>query len=373
MTPAPAVVPPSPPGGTTAPARPIRLMIVDDSAVARAVLARMLAGHSDMEVAATAANAADALAALKADKFDTILLDVEMPGRNGLEALPDILRFGDGARVLIISSLCEDGAEATVQALALGATDTLPKPGTSAFAGCFSDVLAARVRKLGGVERRPSVPPVNASERHRDSYIRLRPWPDARPACLVLGASTGGLHALGGFLRALPDAVDIPILVTQHLPPLFLPIFARQIEAISGRTAAVARDGDAIDGTRLLLAPGDAHLGLEREAGGVRVKLDRRALSSNCMPSVDIMFGSAAEQYGTGALGLIFSGMGRDGLDGAKRIADAGGILLVQDRATSAVWGMPGAVAEAGLASAVLAPEDLAARVAARMRAPAWS
>jgi len=369
VTAAPAAVPHLPPGAASASPRPIRLMIIDDSAIARTVLTRMLSGHRDLEVAATAANAAEALAVLRTTRFDAILLDVEMPGTSGLEALPDILRLGEGARILIISSLCEDGAEATVKALALGAADTLPKPGAGAFAGRFSDILAERVRKLGRVERKRAGAVVSVPL----PQVRLRPWPDTMHACLALGASTGGLHALGDFLRALPPAIGIPILVTQHLPPLFLPVFARQIEAASGRAACVARDGDAVDGTRLLLAPGDAHLGLERHAGGIRVRLDRHASSSNCMPSVDIMLAAAAEQYGPGATGLIFSGMGRDGLAGAQRIADAGGTILVQDRATSAVWGMPGAVAQAGLASAVLAPRDLADRLAARMRVPAWS
>jgi len=369
VTPVPVAAPPFLPGKTPASLRPIRLMIVDDSAIARTVLTRMLSAHRDLEVAATAANAVEALAVLRKIRFDAILLDVEMPGTSGLEALPDILRLGEGARVLIISSLCEEGAEATVKALALGAADTLPKPGASAFAGRFSDTMAERVRRLGRVERGRT----GAATSPSFSQIRLRPWPDVMPACLALGASTGGLHALGEFLRALPRTIDIPILVTQHLPQLFLPVFARQIEAASGRAACVARDGDAVDGTRLLLAPGDAHIGLENRAGGIRVRLDRHAASSNCMPSVDVMLAAAAEHYGSGATGLIFSGMGRDGLVGAQRIADAGGAILVQDRATSAVWGMPGAVAQAGLASAILAPRDLAARLAAQMRAPAWS
>jgi two-component system, chemotaxis family, protein-glutamate methylesterase/glutaminase len=339
-------------------------MIVDDSSVARAVLSRMIGAHPEFEVAALAGNAAEAIAALGRSRFDIVLLDVEMPGTSGLEALPEILRLGGGARVLIVSSLCEDGAEAAVKALALGAADTLPKPGSGNFAGSFSQVLAERLRRIGraapAAPSRPHLP------------IRLREGADYKLGCLALGASTGGLHAIGEFLGALPAMIGAPLLVTQHLPAVFMPFFAKQIEMASGRTARVAEDGLQLRPEEILLAPGDAHLALEQHGSRVRVRLDRTPAPSGCLPSLDTMFHAVADIYGRSAVGIVLSGMGRDGLAGSRRMAERGGTLLVQDRQSSAVWGMPRAVAEAGLASAVLPPADLARRITPRSEGAAW-
>jgi len=210
-------------------------MIVDDSAVARAVLSRMIACHEDFEIVATACSAGEALDALKVVSADVILLDVEMPGASGLEALPDIVRMGKGARVLIVSSMAEDGAETTLRALAQGAADTLPKPGIGNFAGRFGQVLADRLRRIGRAEREPgSCPPA----------LRLRAMADGPLGCVALAASTGGLPALFDFLRPLTDDICAPILVTQHLPTLFMPHFARQLANASGRKARVVGDGE---------------------------------------------------------------------------------------------------------------------------------
>ena len=368
MTPPPGGVAgsPAPQPGAQA---PIRLMIVDDSPIARAVLSRMLASHKDFEVVALAGNAGEALDALKTVKVDIVLLDVEMPGTTGLEALPEIIRRGKGARVLIVSSLAEDGAEAAVMALALGAADTLPKPGTGSFGGRFSEVLAERLRRIGrapDAEARLKVAPVEHSS------LRLRDMPDTKLACLALGASTGGLHAIGEFLKALPSRVGAPILITQHLPAVFMPFFARQVEAASGRTAKVAEDGQALQSEVIYIAPGDAHIGLERVGSNIVVKLARHPASSGCMPSVDPMLTAVGDIYGKSAIGVVFGGRGRDGLVGSARLVDRGGAILVQNQQTSAVWGMPRAVAEAGLASAVLAPAELAKRVASRTSGGTW-
>ena len=349
---------------------PIRLMIVDDSQIARAVLSRMLAAHKEFEVVALASNAGEALETLKKSRIDIVLLDVEMPGTSGLDALPDILRAGAGARVLIVSSHCEEGAEATVKALALGAADTLPKPGIGNFGGRFSDVLAERLRRIGGASlgRKPAP----AAAETGPAEFSLRPMPLHKLGCLALGASTGGLHAIGEFLRLLPPRIGAPILVTQHLPPVFMPFFARQIEAASGRTSRVAEDGVAVQAEQVLIAPGEAHLGLERVGSGIKVRLSGTPASSGCLPSVDPMLWSVSEIYGKSGLAVIFSGMGRDGLVGSARIVDRGGCVLAQDQRSSAVWGMPRAVAEAGLASAVAGPAELARRVASRVETAPW-
>jgi two-component system chemotaxis response regulator CheB len=355
-------------------AGPIRLMIVDDSPIARAVLSRMLSAYKEFEVVALAGGAGEALDARKTVPVDIVLLDDDMPGTNGLDALPEILRLGRGARVLIVSSLAEDGAESAVKALALGAADTLPKPGTGAFGGRFSEVLADRLRRIGRAarEQAPAAPRTIPEADLEPENITLRDMPDARLGCLALGASTGGLHALGEFLRALPPQIGAPILVTQHLPGVFMTFFARQIEAASGRQAVVAEDGLALKVENIVIAPGDAHLCLERVGGSVQVKLSRTPVSSGCMPSVDPMLSSMGEIYGRAAVGIVFSGMGRDGLVGSAHLIERGGAIMVQNRQTSAVWGMPRAVAEAGLACAVLPPVDLARRIATRAAGGAW-
>jgi two-component system chemotaxis response regulator CheB len=347
---------------------PIRLMIVDDSQVARAVLSRMVKTHNEFEVVALAGTAEAALDALKTVRVDAILLDVEMPGASGLEALPDIIRAGAGARVLIISSMADAGAETTVRALALGAADALPKPGIGNFAGRFSEILADRLRRIGRVDRDETPARVVESE----DLVRLRAMPEGALGCVALGASTGGLHALFEFLRALPGRIEAPILVTQHLPALFMPYFARQLESASGRVARVAVDGEALRPDQIHVAPGDAHLCVARSEGAVRVKLERKRAASGCLPSVDPMLASVAAIYGPSGIGVMLSGMGRDGLSGSRRLVECGGAMLAQDRHSAAIWGMPRGVAEAGLASAVLPPAALARRIAQRAEAVSW-
>jgi two-component system chemotaxis response regulator CheB len=343
-------------------------MIVDDSSVARAVISRMVAAHADFEVVALAGNAREALDALKGVKVDIVLLDVEMPGTSGIEALPDILRAGDGARVLIVSSMAEEGAELTVRALAQGAADTLPKPGTGYFAGRFSEILAERLRQIGRVSRERE--PLTRSEPGKD--INLRDMPDGTLGCVALGASTGGLRALIDFLRPLPKKIGVPILVTQHLPAIFMPYFARQLEAASGRPARVVDDGEALVADIIHVAPGEAHLRVERRGLMVLARHDNRPAPSGCLPSVDPMLESVAEAYGDTALGVMLSGMGRDGLIGSHRLVESGGAMMVQDQGSSAIWGMPRVVAEAGLASAMLPPADLARRVALHAKGGTW-
>lgn len=329
-------------------------MIVDDSQVARAVLSRMLGAFADFEIVATAGDAGEALRLLPSTPVDIVLLDVEMPGESGLEALPEIVRQSRGARVLIVSSFCDGDADAAVQALAPGAAETLSKPGAEAFSGRFSEVLAERLRRMG----------------RRDPVREAAPAPEpsaAKLGCLAVGASTGGLHAVTALLRALPARIGAPILITQHLPVVFVPFFARQVEAASGRTTRIAEDGLQLRPEEILLAPGDAHIRLEQRGARVTVRLDRNPAQSGCVPSVDVMLESVAATYGRAALGIMLSGMGRDGLAGSRELVARGGTMMAQDRQSCAVWGMPRVVVEAGLASAMLPPAGLAAEVAARV------
>lgn len=344
--------------------RPIRLMIVDDSLVARTVITRILEGHPQFEIVGVATRADQALALLDTVAVDIILLDVEMPGTDGLTALPELLARSRGARVLVVSSAAADGAAATVRALTLGAADTLLKPGAGNFAGRFADVLAERLIRIGHAELRPWRQGVPGPERRA---------PEARLECVAIGASTGGMHALSALFRALPRSFRVPILVTQHLPAVFMPYFAAQLQDIAGRTASVAADGASLRPGELLIAPGDGHLRLARTPGGVCVRIDRAPAVSGCTPSVDPMFESVARMFGPAGIGIVLSGMGRDGARGSAELVAAGGEVLAQDAESSVVWGMPGVVANAGLAAAVLPPARIAERIALRPAGAAWS
>ncbi|MFL6739602.1 MAG: chemotaxis-specific protein-glutamate methyltransferase CheB [Sphingomicrobium sp.] len=341
--------------------RPIKLMIVDDSMVARAVLSRMIDADGGFEIAGIAGTAEDAIDALGQVMVDIILLDLEMPGVGGLKALPRILEAAKGAKVLIVSSLAEEGAEETVAALALGAADTLPKPGTGRFNGRFSEVLLGKLRELGYADR-SSVPVSQVASASRTIAVQS----DAPLQLLAIGASTGGIHALGTFFAALPDRIGVPILVTQHLPPAFMTVFARQLSVAARREAVVAEDGTRLLPDRIVVAPGEAHLMVDEVNGILVARLLQAKVNSGCMPSVDPMLASAGQVLGGGALGVVLTGMGRDGVEGARRLVEAGGSVMAQDEATSAVWGMPRAIADAGLACAVLPPDKLARRVASR-------
>jgi two-component system chemotaxis response regulator CheB len=343
------------------PRRPIKLMIVDDSMVARAVLSRMIDADGNFEISGIAGTAEDAIEALGQVMVDIVLLDLEMPGVGGLKALPRILEAAKGAKVLIVSSLAEEGAEETVAALALGAADTLPKPGTGRFNGRFSEVLLSKLRELGYADR-TSIRPVPSG--HSPQLVRAQS--DHPLELLAIGASTGGIHALGAFFAELPDRIGVPILVTQHLPPAFMAVFARQLSIAAGREAVVAEDGTWLLPDRIVIAPGEAHLIVDQVNGKLMARLLKTKVSSGCMPSVDPMLASAGAVLGGGALGIVLTGMGRDGAEGARRLVEAGGSVMAQDELTSAVWGMPRAIADAGLACAVLSPEKLARRVASR-------
>ncbi|KHK93598.1 chemotaxis-specific protein-glutamate methyltransferase CheB [Novosphingobium malaysiense] len=333
-------------------------MIIDDSLVARTALRRMLDGVADLDVTALASTAENALETLRRCRVDVILLDLDMPGMGGLEALPQIIERGRGARILVVSSLTVDGAEHTLAALSQGAADTLPKPEARGLRDGYREILIGKIRTLGRAAQEPipaSVVPVRAPQPR-----------SSRPAgALAIGASTGGIHALTSLFAALPSRLGIPIFVTQHLPSRFIPAFARQLQSASGCHTVVAEHGMFVERNCIVIAPGDAHLTLDNRSGRLTVQLDRTPAPSGCMPSVDPMFHSLADAIGDQALGIVLSGMGRDGTEGAASIVAAGGTILAQDELTCAVWGMPRAVAEAGLASAILPPGEIASRITA--------
>jgi two-component system chemotaxis response regulator CheB len=341
-------------------------MIVDDSTVARAVLSRMVESDPAFEITAVAGTAEDAIEALGECRVDIVVLDLEMPGAGGLKSIPRIISAAAGAKVMIVSSLADDGAEQTVAALALGAADTMPKPGTGRFNGKFSEILVGKLKALGYASVQPAVP---AAPKGKTQAL-LRAMPVDPIDVLAIGASTGGIHALGAMFIAMPQRIGVPILITQHLPIPFMSVFARQLGAVARREAVVAEDGMELVPDRILVAPGDAHLTLEPGRSGAVVRLTCGRSSSGCMPSVDPMLASVGAIFGTGALGVVLTGMGRDGVEGASRLVACGGSIFTQDEASCAVWGMPRAILEAGLACAVLPPDKIGRRIASRTEEP---
>lgn len=354
--------------GARAPARPgaaraIRVMIVDDSLTVRTIFKRMVESDPALAIAGTASSAESAIAQLAQTPADVVLLDLEMPGIGGLDALPAILATPGQPQVLVVSSLTMDGAEHTLSALQTGAADTLLKPRPGGFTEDYRAALLGKIRALGARaleaptdSATPAAPPASGEPSFARPALARR---TRRPEVLAIGASTGGIHALGLMLRKLAPDFDVPMLITQHLPASFMPVFARQIETACGRPAEIAEDGMTLIPGRILIAPGHGHIVVRRTAAGLVVRISSESAASGCIPSVDPMLASLAEACEGRALGVILSGMGRDGVIGAKALVDAGGTIYAQDADTSAVWGMPGAVARAGLASIIAPPDRL--------------
>lgn len=392
-----------PPAPGDAPARakstrsaPTRVLIVDDSLTVRTILKRIVETGADMEVTGTASSAERAIALIKTSPADVILLDLEMPGMGGLEALPAILEAGRGAQVLVVSSLTQDGAEHTVSALSMGAADTMLKPRPGGFNEDYRAQLLAKIRALGAPFEQdaaadgitdgpaPASPPAPRKRQALDPPGEAAsPAPAAQPVpagsigpaplcarppeLVAIGASTGGIHALNVMLRALPPEFDLPILITQHLPASFIPVFARQIEMACARPAVIAEDGTPIRRGEVAIATGHGHMIVRRIANRLVARISAEPARSGCLPSVDPMLASAAQACNGRVLAVILSGMGRDGAEGADELVRLGGTVFAQDAASSAVWGMPGAVTKAGLSSFVAPPEALAAALALQL------
>lgn len=334
-------------------------MVVDDSLIVRTVLSRVIDPEPDMEIVAKASSAELALAELARNPVDIVLLDLEMPGMGGLEALPKILAEHHRLPVLVVSSLTEHGAEHTLAALAMGAADTMLKPRSGQFDQTYRVALLERIRALASPARTQAPP----AGRH-PFQPAARTARAGRPTLIAIGASTGGIHAMGLLLRALPRQVAVPILVVQHLPASFSTVFARQLELASGRPATVARDGMAVEPGHIYVAGGETHLVVRQEGERLVLASQSGPAPSGCVPSVDPLLESLAECTSQRTLAVVLSGMGKDGLIGARALARSGGRIVVQDQSSSAVWGMPRAIAEDGLAEAVLPPEQLARHIA---------
>jgi len=346
----------------------IRIAVVDDSAVVRGLISRWIEAEADIEVVATHRNGRLAVAAIEADDPDVVILDIEMPEMDGLTALPLLLGKKPGLPVIMASTLTRRNAEISLKALTLGARDYIPKPEAQhglVTADDFRRDLLAKIRALAPRRRhrRPSeasaartrtAPAAVPAPAEAEAKITLRSASTVLPRVIVIGSSTGGPPALSATLKALgPAGQSVPILITQHMPPTFTGILAEHLARAAGRPAAEAVDGEPILAGRIYVAPGGKHM-LVKAGAAPAIRLDDGPPINFCKPAVDPLFETAAQTYGPATLGLVLTGMGHDGAEGGGRIAAAGGTVIAQDEASSVVWGMPGAVARAGICSAVL-------------------
>ncbi|MFM2128599.1 MAG: hypothetical protein RL477_145 [Pseudomonadota bacterium] len=363
---------------------PYRVMVVDDSAVIRGLLGRILESDPSVTVVASAANGEQAIRTLGQNAVEVIVLDIEMPVMDGLAALPKLLAIDPGVKIIMASTLTQRNAQISFKALAAGATDYIPKPTASREINQgegFHRELLEKVRALGAayrfaggaaakVAKRPekapsavAVPRAGAAPQPAQRRISLQPGVGKHAAIIAIGSSTGGPQALLTLLKDFDRGNQLPIMITQHMPPTFTTILAEHISRASGRPCSEASNGQAVENGRIYLAPGDWHLTVVSEDGKKTVRLDQNPPVNFCRPAVDPMFASIAKAYDGHVLGIILTGMGQDGLNGGRKIVESGGTVIAQDEASSVVWGMPGAVANAGICKAVLPLNKIAAYI----------
>jgi len=370
---------------------PVRVMVVDDSAVVRGLVTRMLEEDPHLQVVASVGNGQMALNALDRHDVEVAILDIEMPVMDGLTALPLLLKVDPHLQVIMASTLTLKNADISLKALERGAADYIPKPTTSReISGGvdFKTHLIEKVRALAAVRRRfprrlaksdapapvlrsvvPAAPASSPSAEpaprlsiyHRQTQpLTFRNAAVETPDVIAIGSSTGGPQALFSVLSAMrAGTVRQPILITQHMPPTFTTILAEHISRVSGWQAAEGVDGEPVVSGRVYIAPGDYHMVVEAKGTERVIRLNKNPPENFCRPSVDPMLRSMAQVWGRRVLVVILTGMGQDGLRGGQAVVEAGGTVIAQDEASSVVWGMPGAVATAGICSAVLPLSDI--------------
>jgi len=363
----------------------IRVLICDDSAVIRSALARMLDSDPRIRLVARVANGQEAVAAVRREQVDVIVLDIEMPVMDGMTALPLLLQADPGVRVVMASTLTTRGADIAMRALRLGAADYLPKPSVAQINdNSFRTELLAKITGLGRLRRGAAVghsagqtlphaarAPSAAPSLPATPLAKPRPGLARPPKLLAIGSSTGGPQALFTLVQSLGRDIAVPVVLTQHMPATFTAILAEHITKLDALPCAEARDQEILKPGRIYLAPGDRHLMIDDVGGSLRARLSSDPPENFCRPAVDPMLRTACVATGGRMLIVMLTGMGQDGLLGTKQVVEAGGCALAQDEATSVVWGMPGAIARAGLCHAVLPLPQLGAQVQRMLRGAA--
>jgi len=360
----------------------IRVLIVDDAVVIRKLLSDVLGADPEIEVAGVAANGRIALAKLADLAPDLVTLDVEMPEMNGLETLEALRKLYPLLPVVMYSTLTEAGAGTTLEALARGASDYCTKPSNSGNLDnakqTVRDELVPRIKALCARRLAAPAPRPLPAAAAALSTTTLAPKP-ALPAApiklaaarnpagrielLAIGCSTGGPNALDCVLTGLPANLGVPVVIVQHMPPMFTRLLAERLDGKCALDVCEAKAGMRLEPNHVYIAPGDWHMLLKREAGALVTALEQSPPENSCRPAVDVLFRSAAQLAGASTLAVVLTGMGRDGTRGAQQIYEAGGRILAQDEASSVVWGMPGFVAQSGVAEALLPLDKVAGEI----------
>jgi two-component system chemotaxis response regulator CheB len=381
----------------------IRVLVVDDSVVVRRLIVDSLTGAPDIEVVGTAANGLLAQAKIDQLKPDAVTMDIEMPQMDGIAAVRELRKRHKHLPVIMFSTLSAAGASATLEALSAGATDYVTKPSN---VGSIQESIAAvreqlipkihalaRRRSPAGPPARPGPPPgrpglapppgsrPGAAVPGRPGLTSPRPGtsrtgparpvrrgPPGRVDILAIGSSTGGPDALTKVLQALPSDLPVPIVITQHMPPVFTKMFAERLDRSTPLRVFEAGDGMELAPGTVYIAPGDKHLVLQRRGTATVIQLSGAPPENSCRPAVDVMFRSVAALFGASAFATVLTGMGYDGRGGAKVLREAGAEIMAQDEASSVVWGMPGAVVGAGLADEILPLDRIAAVLIKRVQ-----
>jgi two-component system chemotaxis response regulator CheB len=348
--------------------RKARVLIVDDSTVIRRLLADALAQDPAIEIAGTAANGRIALQKVTQINPDLITLDMEMPDMDGLATLAELRKTHPRLPVIMFSTLTQKGAVSTLNALSLGASDYVTKPanvgGVTAAIQTVRSELIPKIKGLCRIDESAALPVRASSMAAAKRPGNALDLAQRRFDCIAIGVSTGGPNALTEIFRHLPGDLPVPIVIVQHMPPVFTKYLAERLSAVSPIAVHEAQPGDFLSPGGAWLAPGNFHMGLKQTAGGIAVQLHQGPPENSCRPAVDVLFRSVAEIYGRSALAVVLTGMGQDGLIGCEAIAAAGGGVVAQDEASSVVWGMPGAVANARRADMVLPLSQIAAELA---------
>lgn len=345
---------------------PIRILVVDDSTVIRILLSEALSADPALEVVGTAIDGRMALAKIALLKPDLVTLDVEMPVMNGLETLAALRKLYPRMPVIMFSSVTARAAASTIEALALGASDYATKPshigGPAAASDSIRLELIPKIKALCGMA--PLKLPPRAAPR---MAIKVPARSNSSIEIVAIGTSTGGPNALAEVLPRLPIDFPIPIVVVQHMPPIFTRLLAERLDQQSAIGVEEGRSGAILCPGIAWIAPGDFHMKVIRTATECRLSLHQGPAENSCRPSVDVLFRSVAAAYGAGVLAVVMTGMGSDGVLGAQKIREAGGDVIVQDEASSVVWGMPGLVHTSGLSSAVYPLDRLGAEITRRV------